>query len=238
MRFGARVALDNATFTIDPGAFVALLGPNGAGKSTLMRAVLGLTPTTSGALTVFGHVPGAQPRGMTGFIPQSTDKASTFPATVLELVVTGLRGSWPFRIKTSERVAALEALERVQLADFADRSLANLSGGERQRVYLARCFAKRPKLLLLDEPASNLDIAAAANLYHLLDDFHRETGATILLTTHDWEGARVHAKQVLLIERGRTTLGKPEELASDARLLQTFGHTGHVAASHGGHDHD
>ena len=238
VRYGDFVAIDSATFEIAPGAFVAMLGPNGAGKSTLLRAVLGLTHTSAGSLSLFGHAPGKQPRGTTAFVPQSIDATDTFPATALDLVVTGIRGAGPFRIRSADRDAATEALARVGLADKVNRPLGDLSGGERQRVYLARCFVKRPKLLLLDEPASNLDIAAAANLYHLLDDFQKDSGATILMTTHDWEGARVHAKEVLLIEDGRVTLGSPDELASDKRLLETFGHVGHVAKTHGKHRHD
>lgn len=232
VHLGDAHVLSNISLEIAPGAFVALLGPNGAGKSTFIHALLGLAPVTAGTLEIYGHTPGKQPRTLTGYIPQSTSRGSDFPATVIELVATGIRGAWPYRITIGERERALHALDRVGLADFAARSLHTLSGGERQRAYLARCFAKEPKLLLLDEPAANLDIGSAAQLYHLLEHYQKETGATVLMVTHDWEGARVHASQVMLFDDGRAQLGSPEDLASESRLLAAFGHRGHLEASH------
>jgi zinc transport system ATP-binding protein len=104
-----------------------------------------------------------------------------------------------------------------------------------QRVYLARALARRPKLLLLDEPAAGVDIAGEADMYHLLDAYRRERGATIVMVTHDWAGALHHASRALLLNRGLLAYGPPQEVLTDANLRLAFGHLGHSHPMGGGH---
>lgn len=237
VRYGEVTALREVRFQAPEGAFVSIIGPNGAGKSTLLRVLLGLETPDTGTVAVFGKPPKALPAAELGFIPQIKTLDRGFPAKAIELVVSGLRQSWPWRIRKHERVAAMAALEQVGAAEVADRAVSVLSGGELQRVYLARCLVRRPRLIVLDEPAAGLDLAGEAALYHHLIDYQRQTGATIFMITHDWEGARCHASHVLLMHRGRAQFGAPGEMASEERLLSVFGHAGHIADSHEGCDH-
>ena len=233
VRFGDVDALRAVSFVVPTGAFVALIGPNGAGKTTLLNVVLGLQRPGRGAARVLGRPPESLPPESLGYIPQVKTLDRSFPGRALELVVTGIRRAWPWRISSADRAAAMAAMERTGAARVADRPIAKLSGGELQRVYLARALVRGPQLLVLDEPGAGMDIAGEAEMYHILEHYRRDRGATVLMITHDWEGARTHATHVLLMDRGLAAFGAPAEVAREERLLQVFGYAGHRAASHG-----
>jgi zinc transport system ATP-binding protein len=237
VRFGTVDALRAVSVTVPDGSFVSIIGPNGAGKTTFLNVVLGLLEASAGVIEVFGNRPSALPKSMVGYIPQRKTIDPQFPARALDLVVTGIRGAWPWRIRSEERALALAAMERCKVAALANRAVGALSGGELQRVYLARSIMRNPKLLVLDEPAAGLDRLGEADLYHILEGYRADTGATVLMITHDWEGARSHASHALLIADGLTAFGPPEEVAREDRLLEVFGHTGHRAATHRGDGH-
>lgn len=232
MIFSEYRALEEISVTIPCGAFVAVIGPNGGGKTTLLHVILGITKPTTGSVKLFGETPSALPSREVGYVPQRKTLETSFPATVLELVVTGLRGTWPWRVTTKERAAACEALERTGVGHVAMLPVGKLSGGQLQRVYLARALVRRPKLMILDEPAAGMDVVGEAAMYHLLADYQKETGATVLMITHDWEGARCHASDVLLLNRRVIGFGAPDVVAREENLLQAFGHAGHVKATH------
>ena len=235
VRFGATEVLRDISFELAPGAFLAIIGPNGAGKSTLLNVILGLEPCSEGSATLFGAAPENFPGVQLGYIPQVKTLDRSFPARTLELVVTGLRRAWPWRIRSEEKELALAAMATTGVAHLANRQLSQLSGGELQRVFLARTLVRRPRLLVLDEPAAGMDVSGEAAMYHILDAYQRETDATVLMITHDWEGARFHASQVLLLNRVLLGFGAPREVARDENLLRAFGHIGHVKISHGEH---
>lgn len=241
IRFGDFQALQEVSLRVEAGQFVAIVGPNGAGKSTLLRAVLGLTggphrdgrTLTSGALRVFGGLPQAVPAGLVGYVPQVKSFDRSFPALALEVVVGGLRRSWPFRITPEERERAEETLEKVGALHLSNRRLGRLSGGELQRVYLARALIRKPQLLLLDEPATGVDAVGEADLYRHLETYQAAprqggAGATVLMITHDWEAARHHASEVLLLNRRVVAFGPPEQVLCHERLAEAFGHVGHT----------
>jgi len=238
VQFGDFHALRDISFAAPVGAYVAIIGPNGAGKSTLLHVILGIQKADQGTVELFGG-PAKDVNPMdVGFVPQVKTLDRRFPGKAVELVVTGLTRRWPWRVRADHRDAALQAMEEAGVAHLADRSIANLSGGELQRVYLARCLVRRPKLLILDEPGAGMDVAGEAEMYHLLEDYQRAEESTVLMITHDWEGARVHATHVLLMHQGLAGFGPPEEVAREDRLLSVFGFTGHRAASRGGQWHD
>jgi len=237
VRFGSHHALRDVSFTVPEGAFVAIIGPNGAGKSTLLHVILGLQRADQGIVRLFGDYPERFRAQDIGFVPQLKTLDRRFPAKALELVVTGITRRWPWRVRPKEREQALEAMERTGVARAADHAIATLSGGELQRVYLARCLVRQRRLLVLDEPGAGMDVAGEAEMYHLLQDYQKANGATVLMITHDWEGARVHATHVLLMQQGLAGFGPPEEVAREERLLQVFGFTGHRAASRGSGPH-
>jgi len=231
VRYPNFTAIESVTLSIPAGAYVAIIGPNGAGKTTLLNVILGLRRPTTGQVRLFGAPPEALPGAELGYLPQLKTLDRTFPAVAIELVATGLRRRWPWRVSAAEREIALAALRRTGAAHVAERPLARLSGGELQRVYLARCLVRRPRLMVLDEPSAGMDLAGEADLYHILGDYQAETGATVLMITHDWEGARLHASHVLLINQRLLGFGAPAEVAREENLLQVFRHAGHAKAT-------
>lgn len=225
VRFGDFLALEAVDLEVPAGAFVAIIGPNGAGKSTLLKALLGLVPF-QGEVGLLGKpLKAVDPKAL-GYVPQIKAFDRTFPALSLELVATGLRPTWPFRLGREERALALEALKRVGAEALAERPLGRLSGGELQRVYLARALVRRPRLLFLDEPATGVDRVGEVDLYRYLEAYQAETGATVLMITHDLDAAH-HASHVLVLNRRVIGFGPPEGALSEACLRRAFGHLGH-----------
>jgi len=206
--------------------FLAIIGPNGAGKSTLVKVLLGLVAPDRGEATVFGRAAGSDPVRV-GYVPQLKTFDRSFPATALELVVSGIRRAWPGRVRRHEHDAACEALERVGAERLTDRPLARLSGGELQRAYLARALVRRPDLVILDEPATGVDFLAEHDLNRLLEGYQRDADATVVMVTHDLAAARHHASDVLVLNRVVIGFGPPERALSGDCLERAYGHVGH-----------
>ena len=230
VRRGAHRVLDGITFDASAGDFVAVIGPNGAGKTTLVKALLGLIPCDRGSVRVFGTPPQEIDPDLVGYVPQIKTLDRSFPARAADLVLTGLRHRWPFHTTTTEQVRAEEALDRVGARALADRALSTLSGGELQRVYLARSLVRRPRLLVLDEPATGVDAAGATDVYGLLEDYQAEHQAAIVMVTHDWNAAYHHATHALLIDAQQIGFGPPQEALEERCLRKAFGHIGHAHA--------
>ena len=226
VRLGEALVLEDVSFEIEAGCFLAVVGPNGAGKSTLVKVALGLITPQRGHAALFGAVAGALSERI-GYVPQLKTFDRSFPATALELVVSGLRRTWPARTRVSERQAAQAALARVGAAHLERRQLARLSGGELQRAYLARALVRRPSLVLLDEPATGVDFLAEHDLYDLLEVYQGDTGATVVMVTHDLAAARYHADRVLVLNRRVHGFGPPDEVLCESCLERAFGHLGH-----------
>ncbi len=226
VRFGDFEVLKGVSFDLPAGASLAVVGPNGAGKSTLVKVILGLVTPLEGTVAVFGERPGTNP-GRIGYVPQLKTFDRTFPATALELVATGLRREWPGRVHADEREHALVALRRVGAEQLATRPLARLSGGELQRAYLARAFVRRPELVLLDEPATGVDYLAERDIYDLLEEYQADSGAGVVMVTHDLTAARYHADRVLVLNRTARGFGLPEDVLCDECLEDAFGHKHH-----------
>ena len=227
--FGAVSVLQNVSFDLAAGETLAIVGPNGAGKSTLIKVALGLIKPDEGHAALFGQDAGVAPERI-GYVPQLKTFDRSFPATPLELVVTGLRRTWPAHIKKHERKSAEEALRRVGAQALSSRRLSKLSGGELQRVFLARALVRRPDIVLLDEPATGVDFLAEHDLYDLLESYQRDTGATVVMITHDLSAARYHASKVIVLNRKLHGYGQPEDVLSESCLRDAFGHLGHAHA--------
>lgn len=230
VRLGGHTILEGITFEAAPGDFVAVVGPNGGGKTTLIRVLLGLVEPDTGDAHVFGQRPAAVEPALVGYVPQVKGLDRSFPARTIDLVLTGLRRRWPFRVGADDEERARAALRRVGASRLADRSLGTLSGGELQRAYLARALARRPRLILLDEPATGIDMAGASDLYDVLEADQTDRETTIVMVTHDWNAAYHHATRVLLVDGRQVGFGRPEAVLTDADLRDAFGHTGHAHA--------
>lgn len=216
-RFGSHSVLTDVNFDIRPGEFVAIVGHSGCGKSTLLRLISGLDFPNGGGIEVDG-----QP--VTRQLPESRimfQDARLLPwRRVLENVGIGQRGEW--------KPAALEALDRVGLADRAGDWPAVLSGGQRQRVALARALVSRPKLLLFDEPLGALDALTRLDMQRLVEQVWTQQKFTAVLVTHDVGEAVALADWVVVLERGTAPLVQKIEqrrprVRSDASLGEIEG---------------
>ena len=230
VRFGQAEVLKNINFQLKAEEFLAIIGPNGAGKSTLIKLALGTVKPTKGKITVFNDSVGKNFKQM-GYVPQLKTFDRSFPATTLELVISGLKHRWVTRANKSEIEKATDALRRVGAEKLFRRSLAELSGGELQRAFLARALVSKPQIVFLDEPATGVDFLAENDLYDLLENYQNEylgdEKPTVVMITHDLAAARYHASKVLIVNRTIHGFGLPEEVMNETHLQKAFGHVGH-----------
>lgn len=198
--------ISKADFTLRCGDLCVLEGGNGAGKSTFARLLLGELVPDQGTVELFGHDPSQfTRRSEIGYVPQQTPADyERFPATVLEIVRAGLYADakplLPYRRR--HRMRALEVLASVDLQGLERRLIGELSGGQFQRVLLARALVAAPRLLILDEPTSNLDDQSTKALYRIVDEARLTIGAAVLLITHDLARMPDLHGSVWKIERG------------------------------------
>ena len=212
---GGRTAVHDASLTVSDGELVGLLGPNGAGKTTLLRAVLGLAATASGRVEASGPI---------GYVPQRHEFAWDFPIDVAGAVLSGRTRTigWLRRPRAHDRAAADAALELAGLTDLRRRPIGELSGGQRQRVLVARALAAEPRLLLLDEPFTGVDVPTQDLLNELFGRLATE-GRGLLMTTHDLAAAARTCTRVVLLNRTVVAEGGPELLADAEQMLRAFG---------------
>ncbi|NCT92117.1 ABC transporter ATP-binding protein [Cellulomonas sp. APG4] len=193
-RFGATVALDDVSLTVPPGELVGLLGPNGAGKTTLLSLVTGLRKPDEGVVRLFGGDPrDPASRRALGTTPQETGLP---PTLKVGEVVAFVAGHYP------DPMPAGELLERFGLTEVAGRQTGGLSGGQKRRLAVALALVGRPRLVVLDEPTTGLDVEARHLLWQALRDYHAD-GATVLLTSHYLEEVEALAQRVVVIGHGR-----------------------------------
>jgi putative ABC transport system ATP-binding protein len=195
--------LNNITFAVEPGGFLAIVGPSGSGKTTLLGLLAGLDRPTAGTVVLDGQDLSTLTEDQraklrseqVGFVFQSFQLIPTLTAQENVQVPLELRGE-------PAEARARELLDRVGLGDRADHYPAQLSGGEQQRVALARAFSARPQILFADEPTGNLDARTGATIIDLLTELNRESGTTLILVTHDRDLANL-ARRVIRLSDGQ-----------------------------------
>ena len=183
-------------FKVDKQDYLCIVGENGAGKSTLMKTLLGLIKPVSGEI-VFGD--GLKANEI-GYLPQQTFVQRDFPASVREIVLSGCQGRAglrPFYSK-EDKALAEKNIERMGIADLANRSYRSLSGGQQQRVLLARALCATTRLLLLDEPVAGLDPKVTQEMYDLIADLNA-SGTAIIMISHDMHAADKYGTSVIRI---------------------------------------
>ncbi|OGU13696.1 MAG: ABC transporter ATP-binding protein [Ignavibacteria bacterium GWB2_35_12] len=227
VNFARYSALENLNLSIPGGSFVSVVGPNGAGKTTFLKVILGLLKPNQGSITILGKQTDELSPFDLGYVPQVKTLDRSFPAMPIELVSTGLKAKWPGKMKQKDKKPVMEILEKVGAGNLAKRPLNKLSGGELQRVYLARALIRKPKILVLDEPATGIDWIGENDIHKIIDDYKSEFNATIIMVTHDWEAAYHHADHVLMLNRHILCFDTPDKAFTEQCLRQTFGHVGH-----------
>lgn len=231
---GARLpAIERVSLSVAPGEAIALLGPSGAGKTTLLTLLDGRLRGWRGRVSVLGasldpdKAPPLARRADTGFIFQ--EFALVERLTVMRNVLNGRFGRMPFLRsmigKPSERDLDIvrAAIADCGIADLAERRVDSLSGGQRQRVAIARCLAQEPRLILADEPVSNLDPARAEEILTLLRDAALARGATVLFSSHQPELARRFADRIVGMRNGRIVFDVRSSELSEATTTALYG---------------
>jgi zinc transport system ATP-binding protein len=178
------VVLEEINLTVEALDFLAIIGPNGGGKSTLLKLILGLLRPKKGTIRIFGEPPSRQ-LSTIGYVPQNTNVNTDFPIKVIEVVLMGHVGKKKplFGYGKDEIACAMGALGQVGMQDFAQSKIGDLSGGQRQRVMIARALCAHPRILILDEPTSSIDIKGQKEIYELLKVLNRTI--TVIVVSHD-----------------------------------------------------
>jgi len=224
---GGLVILENINFDVESGSYVSIVGPNGSGKTTLLKTIIGLNKDFTGKILLFGEEITINNADKIAYVPQVKTLDRTFPALAIELVISGFKKKWSWKISKQDREMAMDYLTRVGAERFANNKLSELSGGELQRVYLARSLSKNPKLLLLDEPATGIDLVCEQTINSLLDEFNKKLKTTIMMVTHDWSSAYHHTSKSLLINKHQIYYGDSKQAFTEENMQFTFSHPGH-----------
>jgi len=225
LRRDGRTLWSGLDLEVEPGELIAVLGPSGSGKTTLLRAILGLERLSAGTISALGApVRRAGNRGI-GYIPQQRPLPAETALRGRDLVALGVNGH-RFGVPIPRRGdrARTDALVTAVGADaFADRPVGSLSGGEQQRLRVGQALADEPRLLLCDEPLTSLDLANQQAVVRLIDRHRRESGAAVLLVTHDINPVLGKVDRILYIAHGRFMLGRPDDVLNSRVLTELYG---------------
>ncbi len=221
--YGAEPVVLSVDMTVVPGAMTAIIGPNGAGKSTLLKAALGIVTPLAGQARFWG-TPLKTARDRIAYVPQRASVDWDFPTQVLDVVMMGLYRELGLlrRVRPRHIAHAMQCLERVGMAGFADRQIGQLSGGQQQRVFLARALAQRAELYLLDEPFAGVDAATEMAIIDVLKSL-RDDGKTVVAVHHDLSTVEAYFDRVFLINRRRMAEGPVAEAFTSDALQATYG---------------
>ena len=196
---------EHLDFQVRRGDYICIVGENGSGKSTLLKSLLGLLRPLSGRIDRAESLRG----GAIGYLPQQTRAQKDFPATVTEVVRSGFISGKGMRFfyTAQEKSTALMHMGKLGILELKDRCYRELSGGQQQRVLLARALCAAGELLVLDEPVTGLDPAAAQDLYRTLDYLNKKEGIAIIMVTHDLHSALPYATSILHAGHGSWFFG-------------------------------
>lgn len=196
---------EHLNFEVRRGDYLCIVGENGSGKSTLLKSLLGLLPPLQGQIRRDDSLR----RGAIGYLPQQTKAQKDFPATVTEVVRSGFLSAGGHRLlyTQAQKAQAMLNMGKLGILELKDRCYRELSGGQQQRVLLARALCAAGELLILDEPVTGLDPAAAQDLYRTLHYLNRSEGIAIVMVTHDMENALRYAGSILHAGQGSYFFG-------------------------------
>ncbi|HEX68264.1 MAG TPA: metal ABC transporter ATP-binding protein [bacterium] len=209
---GTPGVLQDISLRIEEGTLNMLIGPNGAGKTTLLKVIMGFIKPYKGEIRVLGRTP-EEARREIGYVPQRFQFDRTFPITVSEFLALSHPGKDLFRE---------EVITHVGIRDLLPLPLGSLSGGQLQRVLIARAMLKSPRLLLLDEPVSGVDLEGEKTFYELVNHFKYEHEVTILMVSHQLDVVLKFADQVICINRTLMCSGPPSRVLTKETFQKLF----------------
>ena len=206
LNYQGKNILDSVSFRLHQGEFITLIGPNGAGKSSLIKVLLGLINQDSGKVIYSNNI-------RLGYTPQTFSPNPFIPISVIDFL------SLDQKVET---VFINEIIELTGIEGILDSPLKKLSGGELQKVLLARALLNKPNVLILDEPAQNLDIDGQMQLYKLIQDIHQINNCAVLMVSHDLHRVMKESTQVLCLYHHICCQGHPESILKDAQFNDLF----------------
>jgi zinc transport system ATP-binding protein len=222
VRFGDNTILDNVNLHVNCGEIIGVVGPNGAGKTTLLRTILGEIPY-QGKITfrISGH---ESKKPKIGYVPQKLQFDLSSPISVTDLVASAI-SQHPVWMGINKELPekAKSVLSLFSAEHLLERRVGELSGGELQRVLLAIAMTPEPGLLLLDEPASGIDVRGLSLFYQIVDDLRKKHDIAVILVTHDLAGVSSYVDRLILLNRSVIAEGDPKEVLSNEKLVKTFG---------------
>jgi zinc/manganese transport system ATP-binding protein/zinc transport system ATP-binding protein len=221
--YGDTVALQGVSLKIWPGQFMAIVGPNGGGKTTLLRTILGMVPVTAGEVLVRGQSLSRSSLQRIGYVPQLETIDWNFPITVEEVITMGffVKNRWCGGIGDKEKRKLYNIMDRLNLTGLGKRHIRELSGGQQQAVFIGRALIGDPELILLDEPASGLDIRSRDDVIHFLHEINHQ-GVAIVLTAHDLNWVAAHLPWAVCLNERLIAEGPPNEIFSPEVLKETY----------------
>lgn len=236
--YGTHAVLNNVSFTTNDGKLLFILGPNGVGKSTLFRCILGLLKGYEGEILVGGadarHIPARELAHMIAYIPQMHH--ATFNYTVLDMVLMGTAHQFNSisAPKQKEMAQAWSTIEMMGITELAEKSFLKLSGGEQQLVLIARALAQQARILLMDEPTSNLDFGNQLRVLKRIRQLAK-SGYTILMSSHNPQNAMLFADQIIALYDGQIIVsGSPLDVMNEALLKKLYDVDAQLIDTHAG----
>jgi iron complex transport system ATP-binding protein len=226
--FKGQQVLDSISFEVKQGEFFGIIGPNGSGKSTLLRLISGIDPVTSGSVRLNGQPASSYSRKELArwLAVLQQDALPPIGFTVREVVEMG---RYPFQNWLGEDSKDAESLihtiiEKLKLGPLAERTIEMLSGGERQRVALGKVMAQQPRLIMLDEPTTFLDIGYQVQMMDYIKEWQRESELTVVAVLHDLNLAAQYCSRLMVVHNGRVAaIGTPEEIITSNLIAEVYG---------------
>jgi cobalamin transport system ATP-binding protein len=226
-KYNGEKALDGINLKIDESDFLTILGPNGSGKSTLLKILARINDIQTGSLIVNGHYisnyESSQYAKIFSYVPP--DIYTPYNFSVLEIVIMGRAPylKWWEDYPAKDKSLALEILENMRISHLADRSINSLSSGEKQLVFIAQALVQNPKILVLDEPTSHLDIKYKMEIFGLLDKMRKNKKITIIIASHDINLVSLYANKALLLNKGKQIFfGRAQEGLTADNICRTY----------------
>ena len=221
--YSRKPVLWDIDFKLPQGQLIGIVGPNGSGKTTLLKCIMGLLEPDSGYVKLFGKNL-EQVRSEVSYVPQRESVDWDFPASVIDVVEMGRyrRSNLFRRLGMKDKNIASQALEKVNMLDFARRQISQLSGGQQQRVFIARALAQQAELYVMDEPFVGVDAATEDSILTLLGEMKRE-GKTVVIVHHDLQTAYDFFDHIVLLNTRLVAAGPKEEVFTTELLQEAYG---------------